>query len=391
MNTEALREYWRIGIGGAIVLILLVSNIIVLLSGDDFIRSGERNLPPKSLLLQRVTMQFPLHEEVYDPWGMLIMSDEDAEDEIFVRNRPNVRATIGQAYTFRPKLKNGAKAEQLEAGRVPAGASVEEGRFVWKPDSLQAGRHEIELRITIRHMDESTTKMVTFPVYVSSEAFFLGTDERGRSMVHLLISGTKWLVLPGLIALLIALPVGLLLGALSGFYTGMASKILQGLNLLLETVPALLLIFLAAVISGFNIYSTMIAAGLVLMPAFAESIRAVVQRFREIQFVESAVELGLSPKVVLWREIIWVNCKGLIFPYIPYVFAFAVMVEVTLSYLGIGVQIPETSWGLVLNSGRAALLDGMYWVTLFPGLAIVLTIFGFYVLGDGIARKCQHK
>lgn len=392
MGLKMLKNQWRIFSGLAVIAFLLVSNIIVLTAGDDFILTGERNLPPKPFLLQLITYQSQLAEEIYDPWGMLMLDGEGPDEtHRLVQNRPNARASVSAAYYFKPSLRSPYETVSIEAGRIPAGGRVTEGYFQWTPDSLQTGKHQVELLLTVQQNDEELIKSVSFPVYVSANTFFLGTDERGRSVVHLLIAGTQWLVLPGLLALLVALPGGLLLGALSGFYTGWASKLLKAFNLLLETVPALLLIFLAAVISGFNIYWTMIAAGFVLLPAFAESIRSVVSAFKENQFVESALELGMTKKTVLWREIILTNCKALIFSYIPYVFAFAVMVEVTLSYLGIGVQIPETSWGLVLNSGRSVLLDGMYWVTLFPGLAIVLTIFGFYALADGISRKYQLK
>lgn len=381
---------WRNIAGLLLFLTLLILNIAVAFKGDSIITNGPRNLPPEPKFLQQITYDTELNESVYDRWGSgfsTVQSISDNTETQFVINLPDVRAVTGRLYTYKPELINIIEQYTIEVLDAPAGVYIKDNTVFWEPEKQQTGEHILELLLELPEHDSD--KALSYSVTVTEERFILGTDERGRSLTGLLIAGSKWTLLPGLIALLITLPGGLLLGGLSGFYTGYAAHLLEYMNRLLEMIPALLLIFLMAVITEFNIYWTMVGVGLVLLPGFAESIKSNVSNFRKSQFAESSKELGLKDSQILWKEIIWTNCKIEIFSYIPVVFAFSIMVEVTLSYLGIGVQIPETSWGLVLNSGRAALFDGNYWITLFPGITVVVVIMGAYLFSDGIKKSLR--
>lgn len=381
---------WRNIAGLLLFLTLLVLNVAIMFQGDSIITNGPRNLPPKPTFLQQITYDTELREAVYDRWGSGFSTVQNISDEAdmqMVMNLPNVRAVTGHLYTFKPELANAIEQYNIEVLNAPEGVLIKENEVFWEPEKNQAGEHILELLLELPEHDEDKT--LSYSVTVTEERFILGTDERGRSLTGLLVAGSKWALLPGLVALLISIPGGLLLGGLSGFYSGYAAHILEYMNRLLEMIPALLLIFLMAVITEFNIYWTMVGVGLVLLPGFAESIKTSVSNFRKSQFAESSKELGLKDSQILWKEIIWTNCKIEIFSYIPVVFAFSIMIEVTLSYLGIGVQIPDTSWGLVLNSGRAALFDGNYWTTLFPAITVVVVIMGAYLFSDGIKKSLR--
>lgn len=219
----------------------------------------------------------------------------------------------------------------------------------------------------------------------------MGTDNRGRSLHTLIIAGARWSLIPGLIACVVGVLGGMIMGGLSGYYDNFITKTLVGFGIVIESVPALILIFLAAVISRFNIYIIMCAVGLVVLPSVLNNIRSTVKSFIESEFVESSKEIGFSNSIILWRDIIWNNCKPSLINNIAACMAFAVIIEVTLSYLQIGIQSPSISWGSLLYEGKSRLLAGEYWMVFFPSTMIVLTLLAFFYTGETLSKKVNPR
>jgi len=180
------------------------------------------------------------------------------------------------------------------------------------------------------------------------------------------------------------------MGGVAGYHGGRIDDALTYVARLVEAFPALVLIFLAVAIFNFNIYLVMVAVGVIWFPSVANAIRAKVLFFKAQQFIEASQELGLEDRQILWWDIVWHNVKPLLFTQISYGFARAILIEVTLSYLQMGVV--GASWGHMLLEGMNAMLDhGASWVIFFPALAIVVAVVGFYLVGDAVNRMYQIK
>ena len=222
---------------------------------------------------------------------------------------------------------------------------------------------------------------------------------RGLTLIELLLAmalvlGTRWTVGPGLIAVSVSLLLGLLLGGLAGYYEGRVDAALGYITHLSEAFPALVLLFLAAVIFHYDQYGlapVMVVLGIVLAPGVAREVKAKVKTLKAQQFIEASQELGLSDAHILWKDIVWYNARSLLLSRAFYGFALAIALEVTLSYLRLGIQEPGGSWGIMIFSGRDLLNSHGYWLLFFPAVATVLAMAGYFLLGNGLVQMLRTK
>ena len=210
-----------------------------------------------------------------------------------------------------------------------------------------------------------------------------GTDELGRDVFTRVVYGGRVSLQVGLLAVALALIVGTALGLLAGYWGGrwIDNLIMRGVDALLA-FPSLVLAIAITAVLGPSLQNAMIAIGIVNIPAFARLVRGQVLGLRPKEFVEAARTLGAGDARVMVRHIL-PNTLGPIIVLASLRLAFAVLSEASLSFLGLGAQPPTPTWGSMLNAGRNV-LEHAPWVSLFPGLAIFLTVFGFSVVGDGI-------
>jgi ABC-type dipeptide/oligopeptide/nickel transport system permease subunit len=374
---------------GIFVLVgLFLANTLTILAPEGLVKTGARNSPPSSILLQKWLYNNPIEiNEVSRNWLFFDEITSDSNSSIEVANAyfnkiPNRTAIVSREYSFKP-AKLISESVVFEINTAPNGFEFNGREFEWTPTDQQIGTHKIVLIAIDNSLDKSY--QIEYFIYVNSAYLLLGSDNRGRSLLGLIILGASWTILPGLIACFFSVILGLCLGALSGYYEGYFGRVFNRISLVIESIPALIIIFLAAVISSFNIYIIMIFTGLVLFPANYENIKLIVKTFKNGQFVESSKEIGFKNSTILWRDIIWYNCKPTIIKQVSYCFVFAITIEITLSYLQIGIQPPNVSWGMLLYEGRSMLITGGYWMTVFPSLAIVLTLTGFYLLGNSLS------
>ncbi len=389
--------FWSFAFGIVVVVLLIAGNITWFVQGDDLYKRGGNQLPPFQPFFQQLLYTPPPVEQGvetddffrFDSWGE---NEEEAQEEdetaLHFVNEPMRTAATDREYRYVPKFNQTIKPV-LTIVAVPDGFEAHDRYFSWIPESAQAGTHSVVLGT---ETVDGTIHTISYDLHVSAHHHLMGTDERGRDVAGVIIQGTRWTLLPGLIAAFTAIFIGVFFGGISGYRPGRVSETIDFSVQILESVPGLLLIFLAAVIFQFNIYWIMVAVGLAFAPVNVKMIRGMVREFVQNQFVESAKELGFKERVVLWRDVVWVNGKASIASQACYCFAFAVLMEVTLSYLNIGVQSSDgVSWGALLLQGKNMYTTEQYWLLFFPGISIVTVILGFYLLGDGLGKLLDYR
>ncbi|HUY72308.1 MAG TPA: ABC transporter permease [Gaiellaceae bacterium] len=209
-----------------------------------------------------------------------------------------------------------------------------------------------------------------------------GTDDLGRDTLARVIHGAEVSLELAAVAVAISLGAGLLIGMVAAFYRGLLDLALMRLVDIVFAFPVLILAFLIAGLLGPSRQNAMLAIGIVYTPAFARVIRAAVLEVMGLPFIESARSLGAGDLRIMIRHVI-PNIMAPLTVLTTVYFSQAILSESTLSFLGLGTQPPEADWGNMLATARDY-IDSSVWMSLFPGLAIMLLVLGFNFLGDGL-------
>ncbi|NLE17871.1 MAG: ABC transporter permease [Propioniciclava sp.] len=212
--------------------------------------------------------------------------------------------------------------------------------------------------------------------------YVLGADELGRDVLSRLIMGTRVSLLVAFIATSISLLGGVLLGATAGYVGGRVDNVIMRVMDVLLAMPGILLAIAIVATFGPNIVNVMIAIAIVRIPAMARVVRSEVLALKEEEFVEAGRALGMSPMRILFRHVL-INSWAPALVIATLGMGTAIVAEASLSFLGLGTQPPQISWGRMLSVGREAIRSAPH-VTLYPGVAITLTVLGFSLLGDGL-------
>ena len=215
-----------------------------------------------------------------------------------------------------------------------------------------------------------------------SAAHWLGTDIFGRDVLTQIMYGGRISLAVGFIATAVALLIGVTWGAVAGYVGGRVDAVMMRLVDILYALPFMIFIVLLMVVFGRNILLLFLAIGAVEWLTMARIMRSQVQSLRQQEFVEAAVSVGLSPAAIIRKHVV-PNALGPIIVYTTLTIPSVMLLEAFLSFLGLGIQPPATSWGLLISYG-AETMEEYPWLLIFPGCALTLTLFSLNFLGDGL-------
>nr|WP_096190766.1 ABC transporter permease [Evansella halocellulosilytica] len=214
-----------------------------------------------------------------------------------------------------------------------------------------------------------------------SNDHWLGTDEFGRDILSRIMYGGRVSLMMGLVAVSIAGTVGVILGVISGYYRKIDIYIMQLMDILLA-FPSLLLAIAIIAVLGVGLTNAMIAVAIAVIPSYVRVVRGTVLSIREKEYIEAVKALGVSDVKIIMKHII-PNFLSPVIVLSTLQFGTSILAAASLSFLGLGAQPPTPEWGAMAYVGKSFLLDA-WWMSLFPGLAIMLVVLGFNLLGDGL-------
>jgi len=215
-----------------------------------------------------------------------------------------------------------------------------------------------------------------------SQGHLLGTDELGRDILSRIIHGAQVSLTIGLVSVGVAFVIGVPLGAVAAYRGGWSDSLAMRLMDILLSFPPILLAIVVITALGPGLFNAMIAVGISLVPIYARLTRGMVLHFKEQEFVEAAKMVGASDIRILFRHIM-PNCIAPIIVQSTLNIASAILSAAALGFLGLGAQPPTPEWGAMLSKGRVYLRAAPH-ISTFPGIAIMLTVLAFNMVGDGL-------
>ena len=218
---------------------------------------------------------------------------------------------------------------------------------------------------------------------------WLGTDTFGRDMMTRILYGGRLSLLVGFIATAVALVIGVTYGAIAGYAGGKIDNAMMRLVDIFYALPYMIFIILLMVVFGRNLLLLFLAIGAVEWLVMARIVRGQIQSLRQQEYVEAAMSLGLSPLAIIARHLI-PNALGPVIVYTTLTIPNVMLLEAFLSFLGLGIQPPQSSWGVLISYGVET-MEEYPWLLIFPGLALTLTLFALNFLGDGLRDALDPK
>lgn len=254
---------------------------------------------------------------------------------------------------------------------------------------ITAYKKETDSIIVEKYVDEGISERQSYPLlkleknYITTKTFLLGTDKFGRDILSRLIVGIRVSLSVGLIAVTISLILGILLGSLAGYFRGWIDDVIMWFINVIWSIPTLLLVFALTLLLGKGFWQVFIAVGLTMWVNVARLVRGQVMAVRELEFIEATRALGYSHTRTIVFHIL-PNILGPVMVIAASNFASAIVIEAGLSFLGVGVQPPQPSWGLMIKENYNFIITHNPMLALAPGIAIMILVLAFNLLGNGL-------
>ncbi|MFT3703777.1 MAG: ABC transporter permease [Agriterribacter sp.] len=261
--------------------------------------------------------------------------------------------------------------------------------FVTKGDSI----------VVQKYIDDGVNERMSYniqsiipapPQLVVQKTFWVGTDKYGRDILSRLIVGVRVSFAVGLIAVVISLSIGIILGLISGYFGGKTDQVVMWLINVVWSIPTLLLVFAITLALGKGFWQVFVAVGLTMWVNVARIIRTQVLSIREMQYIEAAKALGYTKPRIIFHHVL-PNVLGPVMVMAASNFASAIVIEAGLSFLGVGVQPPQPSWGLMIKENYNFIITHNPLLAIAPGICIMLLVLAFNLLGNGLRDALDVK
>ena len=216
-----------------------------------------------------------------------------------------------------------------------------------------------------------------------------GTDDKGREMLWRVLYASRYSIAIGFVAVIVSLLVGVPLGAVAGYYGGKTETLIMRVADVFTAIPSILMAVVVVSVLGNGTINLMIAVGISSVPNFVRTTRAAVLTVRNEEYIEAARALGKSDWYIIFNHVL-PNCLSPILVLTTLRVASAIITASSLSFLGLGISPPTPEWGSLLNAGKQFIRRYSY-LTLFPGLAIMITVLSFNMVGDGLRDAMDPK
>ncbi|WP_018627046.1 ABC transporter permease [Niabella aurantiaca] len=283
---------------------------------------------------------------------------------------------------------------KIKKERTPAPAGFLQRLLSGRPDQsdylpITSYRYTADSIFVDKYIDEGVTENMHFaktqlaPEPIVTKTFWLGTDSYGRDILSRLIVGTRVSLSVGMITVIISISIGLILGSLAGFYRGRVDESIMWFINVIWSIPTLLLVFAITLALGKGFWQVFVAVGLTMWVNVARLVRGQVLAVRELEYIEATKALGFKNARIIAGHI-WPNIMGPVLVIAAANFASAIVIEAGLSFLGVGVQPPQPSWGLMIKENYNFIITQNPMLALAPGFAIMILVLAFNLFGNGL-------